>query len=153
MSYSIQQQPWQSNPKRQVLGDLQDNNASDFDGSNMEHVNAMFEDLDDKFENLCTILKAEMEQYNYEQEEMIATELVKLPKAIKQMTVRDFNELHGCDLLAILKSKDGVIPTKNANLIPMKRNFNAVMTTPAIRPRNPATITSAMRTARKGEVM
>lgn len=151
MSYRLEQKPWQSNSNRQVLGDLKKNDVSHFDGSNIEQVNALLQDLDSKFENICNVLKAELEQHKCQQEEMMTTELIKLPKSIKQMTVKDFNESHGCDLLAILKSKDGVIPTKNANLVPMKRNFNSVMSTPAIRPRNPANLTSAMRTVRKGE--
>mmetsp|Transcript_25809 Transcript_25809/g.63221 ORF Transcript_25809/g.63221 Transcript_25809/m.63221 type:complete len:235 (+) Transcript_25809:61-765(+) len=151
MSSTLHQRSWQPNSGRQVLGNLKENDTSHFDGSKIEQVNALLEDLDTKFDNICSVLKAELVQHKCKQEEMLSTELVKLPRSIRQMTVKDFNESHGCDLLAILKSKDGVIPSKNANLIPMKRNFNAVMSTPAVRPSNPAIQTSLMRTVRKGE--
>lgn len=149
MSSTLHHESWKPSSGRQVLGNV--NDASHFDGSNIEQVNALFQDLDTRFDNICSILKEELVQHKRQQEEMLSTELIKLPRSIKQMTVKDFNSMHGCDLLAILKSKDGVIPTQKTNLIPMKRNFNSVMSTPAIRPSNPANQTSVLRTVRKGE--
>ncbi|CAJ1959340.1 unnamed protein product [Cylindrotheca closterium] len=151
MSSTLYQRSYLPNSGRQVLGNVNENDSSSFDGSKIDQVNALLEDLDGKFDNICSVLKAELNQHKCQQEEILSTELVKLPRSIKQMTVKDFNESHGCDLLAILKSKDGVIPSSNTNLIPMKRAFNSVMSTPSIRPSNPALQGSVLRTVRKGE--
>mmetsp|Transcript_50386 Transcript_50386/g.57043 ORF Transcript_50386/g.57043 Transcript_50386/m.57043 type:complete len:93 (+) Transcript_50386:1-279(+) len=34
---------------------------------------------------------------------------MKLPKAVRNMSIQAFNAQHSCDLLSLLKSKDGVV--------------------------------------------
>jgi hypothetical protein len=72
---------------------------------------------------------------------------MKLPKSIRQMSVRDFNQAHNCDILAVLKGKDGVKLTN-------KRDCTvAVAATPAPRSRKAADPASALRTKKRGEVL
>jgi len=148
---------WRTATKQQILGNFSQSSgaanksSSKIDGSNIHHVRMVIDGMQEKHDQMVAFLKSDLEDNKLEQEECLSTGLIKLPRAIRNMSVRDFNRQHNCDLLALLKSKDGVIPTTNANLIPMKRNFNTVMATPAVRPRNPANQSSVLRTARKGE--
>jgi hypothetical protein len=141
------QRSWQSSTKRQILG-LASNSNNNFDGSNHGQVASLIQDLQAKCDSLRQILKTELYQHKNLQEETLSTGLVKLPKSIKQMTVKEFNESHHCDILALLKAHDGVIPKK---VNQKKRDYtSAVAETPAYRPRNPGTNT-IVRTAAKGE--
>lgn len=153
MSFRLEQQrSWQSTTKRQILGTWKSGESSEFDGSNAEQVQLLLEDLHTKYDQLVSILKADLVQHKCQQEENISTGLVKLPKSIRQMTVKDFNQSHNCDILAILKSKDGVTAASAAaTSIPKKRDFGAVAATPSVRPRNAAIPSSALRTVVKGE--
>lgn len=151
MSFRLQQQrSWQSTTKRQILGTWKSGETSEFDGSDAEQVQLLLEDLQAKYDQLVSNLKADLDQHKYQQEETLSTGLVKLPKSVRQMTVGDFNQSHNCDILAILKSKDGVTAAAVAS-IPKKRDFGAVAATPSVRPRNPSNPNSVLRTVVKGE--
>jgi cell division septum initiation protein DivIVA len=152
MSFRLQQQrSWQSTTKRQILGAWKSGETSEFDGSNAEQVQLLLEDLQAKYDQLVSNLKADLDQHKYQQEETLSTGLVKLPKSIRQMTVSEFNQSHNCDIVAILKSKDGVTTAAAAASIPKKREFEAVAATPSVRPHNPSNPNSVLRTVAKGE--
>lgn len=128
------------------------------DGSNPEHVKMLQEDLKTKFNQIIANLKADAEDAKGQQEEALGLGLVKLPKAIRQMSVKEFNQTHQCDLLALLKAKDGVLISKDSqyrDLAGKKREHHniTVAATPApTRSRtNPDAPMSVLRTARKGE--
>ena len=145
----------------------QSNHASSFskrpaleeiDGTNVEHVHFLLEDLQTKYEQLLENLKSDLHQHKLQQEEVFASGIVKLPKSIRQMTVQEFNMAHKCDILKLLKSKDGVLPTSSSSttnlLLQKKRDYHmAVAETPApTRSRGPNRVPgSAMRTVVKGE--
>jgi hypothetical protein len=119
----------------------------EIDGSNADHVRALLEDLETRRDQIVALLRTELADNKLQQEEALSTGLMRLPKAIRQMTVREFNQAHGCDILAALKSKDGVVPVAQK-----KRDFNmAVLETPAPRSRNVHAPNSMLRTARRGE--
>ncbi|KAG7369658.1 cell division cycle-associated protein 8 [Nitzschia inconspicua] len=161
-----QQNRWRSATKRQILGNFSShtNSPVPVDGSNSEHIKMLITQLEQKYDQIVIALKSELENYKMEQEEVQSTGLIKLPKAVRNMTVKEFNQHHSCDLLALLKSKDGVhvVKNKSENNGPVtsfmvdaackKRDFqqHAIMETPAPRSRQnvPAT---AVRTARRGE--
>ena len=135
--------------KRQILGGWGENEANpvDIDGSNPEHVKSLLEDLEVKRDQIVALLRTELADNKLQQEEALSTGLMKLSKAVRRMTVREFNEAHGCDILAVLKSKDGVQPSAHK-----KRDFNmAVLETPAPYSRSGKAPNSILRTARKGE--
>jgi hypothetical protein len=150
-----QQHPWHSATKRQIMGawrdeDNHNNNTSsqEIDGSNADHVKLLLEDLDTNYDQVIALLNADLVDTKLQQEEALSTGLMKLPKSIRQLSVREFNQNHNCDILAILKGKDGVFQSK-------KRDFNMAAVaaqTPAPRARNnPTAPNSVLRTARKGE--
>lgn len=127
----------------------------------------MIKDLQQKHDLIVMALQSELENHKMEQEEVHSTGLIKLPRAVRSMTVKEFNQQHSCDLLALLKSKDGVYSTiknktssDNASLssstvvdmVGKKRDYqHSVMETPAPRSRLQTVPGTAMRTARKGE--
>ena len=131
----------------------------EIDGTNVEHVHFLLEDLQTKYEQLLENLKSDLHQHKLQQEEVFASGIVKLPKSIRQMTVQEFNMAHKCDILKLLKSKDGVLPTSSSStnlLLQKKRDYHmAVAETPApTRSRggpNRVVPGSAMRTVVKGE--
>ena len=69
----------------------------------------MIEGLQEKHDQMITFLKSDLDDCKLEQEEVLSTGFIKLPKAVRNMSVKDFNRQHSCDLLALLKSKDGVV--------------------------------------------
>jgi hypothetical protein len=138
------------------------------DGSNPDHVKMMIDELQGKYDKIVSVLQSELEDSKMVQEETLSTGLLKLPKAVRNMTVKEFNQQHSCDLLAILRSKDGVVvaskmnsqnPSGNASVASSiateaagkKRDYQmSGMETPAPYRRNDQP-TTAMRTARRGE--
>lgn len=125
---------------------------SDVDGSNPDHVRLLMEDLQEKFDQHLELLKADLFSAKNQQQEELSMGLLKLPKSIRQMTIREFNQMHSCNLLSLLKRNDGVMPSSFK-----KRNFSGtavVAETPApTRSRNPVAPGSAIRTARRGEAI
>jgi Nbl1 / Borealin N terminal len=159
------QNRWRTATKRQILGNFssQTNSPVPVDGSNSAHVTMMINDLQQKYDQIVMALQSELENHKMEQEEVQSTGLIKLPKAVRSMTVKEFNQHHSCDLLALLKSKDGVHVAKGksgndsmttsstSDAAGKKRDFqHAVLETPAPRTRQDVPAT-AVRTARRGE--
>jgi hypothetical protein len=116
--------------------------------------------MQEKHDQMVAFLKSDLEDNKLEQEECLSTGLIKLPRAIRNMSVRDFNRQHNCDLLALLKSKDGVVlssitaPPAAAGKPPVMADANKLKRcyeTPLPRMRRPAQMNTIMRTARRGE--
>jgi len=118
-----------------------------------------------KFQQLVEQLKSGAQAAKIQQEDTLSAGIVKLTKATREMTIKEFNMKHSCDLLSLLKSKDGVqvvtmTTTTTATAAPApteevatnrKRDHDMVDATPAPRSR-PGTIPmSISRTIRKGE--
>lgn len=181
---SQQQNQWRANTKRQILGNYLAKSGAPLspvpvDGSNSEHIKSMIDDLQDKYDGIITTLKSDLEDCKSQQEEAHKTGMIKLSKNVRNMTIKEFNEAYGCDLLSLLKSKDGVTvagtntsgaasaaaasnTTKVPTIAGHKRDFPigghpsaaiaAGLETPAPTRRNPAAGSqSALRTARRGE--
>lgn len=134
------------------------NNEPEFDGTNQEHVKILLEGLSHKYEQIVANLKADFMDAKLQQEEALNIGLMKLPKAIRHMSVKDFNGAHQCDILSLLKSKDGVLRSQRPSIGPdtsgKKRDFQmAVAATPAPRSRNNECPNTDLRTVRKGEVL
>ena len=138
---------WRSNTAHQ---------EPEFDGTNQDHVKILLEGLNNKYEEIVANLKADLMDAKLQQEEALNIGLMKLPKAIRQMSVKDFNSSHQCDLLSLLKSKDGVLRSqrsRTSDVSGKKRDFPqmAVAATPAPRSRNRDCPNTELRTVRKGE--
>lgn len=145
--------------KRRMQGNFNDdssasmaNEDSPVDGSNPDHVRLLLEDLDAKFQTHLELLNADLFTLKNEQKSVHNTGMMKLPKSIRQMTIREFNQAHSCDILSLLKSKDGVqmMPTNGFK----KRDRMPVLETPAPTKfraqQGPGTI---LRTVRRGEAI
>ena len=123
---------WRDATKRQILGNFTttttdksttgENNGyngygsgssssqNKIDGNNADHIKLLIEGLQEKHDQMIAFLKSDLEDCKLEQEEALSTGLIKLPKAVRNMSVKEFNrQHHSCDLLALLKSKDGVV--------------------------------------------
>lgn len=152
---------WRTATKRQILGNFQassnSSSSAKIDGSNSDHIRLMIEGLQEKHDQMVAFLKSDLDDCKLEQEETLSTGLIKLPKNVRNMSVREFNNLHDCDLLALLKSKDGVVlssmnagASKKVNAI--DANKKRCYETPAPRGRLPgAGMATVLRTARRGE--
>lgn len=128
----------------------------EFDGANQDHVKILLEGLNSKYDEIVANLKADLMDAKLQQEEALNIGLMKLPKSIRQMSIKEFNESHQCDLLSLLKSKDGVLRSQSYSISSdtsgKKRDFPmAVAATPAPRSRNRDCPNTEMRTVRKGE--
>jgi hypothetical protein len=114
---------WRTATKRQILGNFTSSKSAGeqssssmasstsrrMDGSNADHIRAMIEGLQEKHDQMIAFLKSDLEDCKLEQEEVLSTGFIKLPKSVRNMSIKDFNQQHSCDLLSLLKSKDGVV--------------------------------------------
>jgi hypothetical protein len=157
---------WRTATKRQILGNFSSKPSSapvSVDGSNADHVKSLIDELQGKYEQMIAFLKADLDDCKLEQEQALSAGLVRLPKAVRNMSVKEFNQQHSCDLLALLRSKDGVVLTGagqqatdqsavNGDAAGKKRDYQmAVVQTPGPRARRQDQPASAVRTARRGE--
>jgi len=163
---------WRTATKQQILGNFKSqpiggggiDSSSKTDGSNADYVRLMIEGMQEKHDQMVAFLKSDLDDNKLEQEEFLSTGLIKLPRAVRTMSVKDFNRKHSCDLLALLKSKDGVVlagtsqqslPSAIASAKPpmMDAKKKRCFETPAPRTRRPAQVNTILRTARRGEAM
>jgi hypothetical protein len=112
--------------------------------------------MQEKYDQIVSDLKSDLEDNKLEQGECLSTGLMKLTKSVRSMSVRDFNRQYKCNLLSLLKSKDGVVlsgssvPASGKPLI-MDANKKRCYETPAPNMRRPAQLNTILRTARRGE--
>ena len=156
---------WRTATKRQILGNFAEQpegasqDSSKIDGTNVHHVRLVIDGMQEKYDQILTFLKSDLDNHKLEQEECLSTGLIKLSKNIRNMKVKDFNSKYSCDLLALLKSKDGVVLSGSSRQsLPPSGKPPAVdatkkrcYETPAPRFRRPGQLNTVMRTARRGE--
>jgi len=115
MASSTSSNKWRSASKRQILGNTgvggvgSSSSSSAMDGRNSDHVKLMIAGLKEKHDQMIAFLKSDLDDCKLEQEEVLSTGFMKLPKAVRTMSIKAFNSKHSCDLLSLLKSKDGVV--------------------------------------------
>jgi hypothetical protein len=152
---AAQQQDRREATKRHIMGAWMDessknNNSTDdsaFDGSNKAQVQLLIEDLQATFEKQMELMKTDVLSAKNEQVQVHRMSIVKLPKSVRQMTIREFNQAHDCNLLSMLKGKDGFVSQEGSK----KRVHMAVAATPAPRARNQQCPATNSRTVRRGE--
>jgi len=157
---------WRTATKRQILGNFGsqpgggNSDSSKIDGSNAHHVRMVIDGMQEKHDQMVAFLKSDLDDNKLEQEECLSTGLIKLPKVIRNMSVKDFNRQHSCNLLALLKSKDGVVLSGAASKLSLHApgrppmldaNKKRCYETPAPRMRRPAQVNTILRTVRRGE--
>ena len=151
---------WRTATKRQILGNFSGQSGNDdsskIDGSNAHHVRLVIDGMQEKYDQIVSDLKSDLEDNKLEQGECLSTGLMKLTKSVRSMSVRDFNRQYKCNLLSLLKSKDGVVlsgssvPASGKPLM-MDANKKRCYETPAPNMRRPAQLNTILRTARRGE--
>jgi hypothetical protein len=160
--------------KRQIMGAWMDVNGESKTSSSpqeddgepivdAEHVQLLVEDLQTKLDQHIELLKTDLFTAKTEQHQSHSSGMMKLSKSVRQMTIREFNQTHSCNLLSLLKGNDGVqregggVVTSisdDAAASFKKRDRMAVAETPAPTRRNPAEDPgSALRTVRRGEAI
>jgi hypothetical protein len=147
-----QQQERREATKRHIMGAWMDESKnstfstddSAFDGSNKGQVKLLIEDLQATFEKHVELMKTDLLSAKNEQVQVHRMAIVKLSKPVRQMTIREFNQAHGCNLLSMLKANDGVASQEASK----KRDHAAVAATPAPRARNQQCPASLSRTVR-----
>ena len=129
---------WRTATKRQILGNFTSSKSGGeqssssmasstsrrMDGSNADHIRSMIEGLQEKHDQMIAFLKSDLEDCKLEQEEVLSTGFIKLPKSVRNMSIKDFNQQHSCDLLSLLKSKDGVVLAGTAAAAAVVSNNN-----------------------------
>jgi len=147
---------WRTATKRQILGNFSGENggkneAPKIDGTDKEHVRLLLEGLQKRYDHLVADLKSELEDNKFDQDECLSTGLIKLSANVKKMKVSDFNRLYKCNLLSILKSKDGVVLSGGSKPLVVDAKKKRCFETPAPGMRPPGQLNTIMRTARRGE--
>jgi len=105
------------------------------------HLTLVLQDLQESLQNRLTILKSQSSKAKDNQKQCWGIATVKIRKAIKEMTVREFNAAHGCDLLHLLQQPNSS----------KKRVYDALATpAPSKQPSSMLTVT---RTVKRGEAM
>lgn len=147
---------WRTATKRQILGNFSGENggkneAPKIDGTDKAHVRLVLEGMQRRYDQIVADLKSELEDNKLDQEECLSTGLVKISKNVRNMRVSDFNRQYKCDLLSILKSKDGVVLSGGAKPPVVDAKKKRCFETPAPGMRRPGQLNTIMRTARRGE--
>jgi hypothetical protein len=118
------------------------------DGADPETVRLLFEDIKAKLDKKLEVLETSLMTAQQKITNEYSMQMVKLPKSVKQMTIRDFNKNHGCNLLEILRRSDGVVVSTSS----LKRSLPPVAETPAPRSRTQQQVPgSILRTVKRGE--
>ena len=94
------------------------------------HIRALLEDLQKEVHDRQQLLTAEAQTGKQEQQQAYSCGMLKLSKAVKKMTVRDFNKAHNCNLLELITSRAGKKKRKDLET-PAPTRCKAAMATPS----------------------
>ena len=147
---------WRTATKRQILGNFSGetggkNDGSKIDGTDKDHVRLVIEGLQRRYDQTVADLKSELEDNKLDQGECLSTGIIKISTNVRKLSVRDFNRQYKCNLLALLKSKDGVVLSGNAKPPMLDAKKKRTYETPAQAMRRPGQMNTIMRTVRRGE--
>ena len=155
--------------KRQIMGVLMDStnngvaessspatgkgNDSNISSGEKNRVNLMIQDLQKGFDRHLESIKADIATWKQEQLQAHYSGMMKIPKATRQMTVKEFNEKYNCNLLDLLKNVRSDCLMKKPPACGTKRE-RALQTPAPTKGRLPMqTPGGTLRTVRKGEMM
>lgn len=152
---------------RQIVGVLTDTTNSapttKVDGTNEHHISMMIQDLENGFKKQLAAIETDMLTCKQEQLEAHNRGMMKIPKGIKEMTIKEFNQKYGCNLIELLQTaKSNALRTTSADAAmgatmkmqaPMCGKRDRVFETPAPNRGNRPMQTpgGTMRTVRRGE--
>jgi hypothetical protein len=157
--------------KRQIMGVLMDstngNNGVEpssssgklKDMTNENRVSLMVQDLQKGLDRQLDGIKADVATWKQEQVQAHYSGMMKIPKATRQLTVKEFNEKYNCNLLDLLKNVGGNHSALSGHafakppICGTKRD-RALQTPAPTKGRLPMqTPGGTIRTVRKGEMM
>lgn len=154
--------------KEKILGTLDDDGMSsgatktkafllsdDLNGCNRQQIELLVEDLKQQLSQQIHVLMTESEKGKQEQTQVYFSNMLKLPKNVKKMTIRDFDAAHKCKLLEMITLTSSTVATAAAA---KKRVRPATITdletpAPVRRPHDHRLLTTPMRTVKKGEAI
>ncbi|GMH53737.1 hypothetical protein TrRE_jg13384, partial [Triparma retinervis] len=73
------------------------------DGSNPGHVSAYISDLSDEVDRRCALIRSSCDVACMSLRSALQVSLMKIPKAVRKMTVRDFEGEYGGDVVGAIK--------------------------------------------------
>jgi TATA-binding protein-associated factor Taf7 len=111
------------------------------DGSQRDHVKALIHDFRREQEQQMKNIQMEADKQKQRQKQLHATEMVRIPKTVKQMSVDDFNLLYQCDLLQMIRETEAVVTTNSV--------LPAGLQTPSFKSK--MKLETPSRTVRRGE--
>jgi hypothetical protein len=113
----------------------------------------MIQDLQKGLDRHLESIKADIATWKQEQLQAHYSGMMKIPKATRQMTVKEFNEKYNCNLLGLLKNVRSDCLMKKPPNCGTKRE-RALQTPAPTKGRLPMqTPGGTLRTVRKGEMM
>mmetsp|Transcript_3132 Transcript_3132/g.4749 ORF Transcript_3132/g.4749 Transcript_3132/m.4749 type:complete len:235 (+) Transcript_3132:120-824(+) len=115
-----------------------------------DELELVIQDMQDSLDNRLKILATKATQAKSSQKQHFFKTFVQVHKAIKKMTVAEFNETHGCDLLVLLTENSSKSPSGKKRLRANQAVNEDKLKTPApaaARNQAPATV----RTVKRGE--
>lgn len=111
-----------------------------------DHLSLVLQDLEESLNDRLSLLASETSKAKDAQKQVHVKSMVKIRKQVRGMSVRQFNETYGCDLLQLLK-----MPTSSsAN---KKRIRPEALATPAPSRQGKAVPMTASRTVKRGEAI
>ena len=150
--------------KRQIVGVLMDSTNSSVssasktvgvvDGTDKNHVSMMIEDLKNGLNKKLDAIRTDMLTCKQDQYQAHCSGMMKIPKGIREMSIKDFNAKYNCNLLEMLQTAK-INATGQA-----ARDFPAPVCgkrdrfeTPAPHRGRPMQTPGTIRTVRRGEQM
>jgi hypothetical protein len=137
-----------------VLGD--DTNTANNNSSNpvaeeewtKDDMSLVLQDLEESLHDRLSLLATETSKAKDAQKQVHVKSMVKIRKQVRGMSVRQFNETYGCDLLQILQMSNNSSSSANKKRI----RPEAALATPAPS-KNKAIPNTASRTVTRGEMI
>ena len=150
--------------KRQLVGVLMDTTNTSVsgttksvgvvDGTDKSHVSMMVEDLRNGLNKRLDAIKTDMLTCKQEQYQAHCAGMMKIPKATREMTIKEFNAKYNCNLLELLQT------VKSHATGPVDKDVPAPLCgkrdrfeTPAHHRGRPMQTPATVRTVRRGEQM
>mmetsp|Transcript_11866 Transcript_11866/g.18203 ORF Transcript_11866/g.18203 Transcript_11866/m.18203 type:complete len:150 (+) Transcript_11866:166-615(+) len=115
-----------------------------------DELDLVIQDMQDSLDNRLKMLALEATRAKSSQKQQFSKNLLKIRKAIKTMTVAEFNEAHNCDLLVLLTENSSLNSSGNKRMRTNPEIISDKLTTPApavAKKQAPETV----RTVKRGE--
>mmetsp|Transcript_28686 Transcript_28686/g.34939 ORF Transcript_28686/g.34939 Transcript_28686/m.34939 type:complete len:256 (+) Transcript_28686:75-842(+) len=141
---------WQNNSTKEPL---KRDALDDFDGTNPEHVESLLHDLTTEMERRKKLALHEIDSAGQAIQETFAVSMIGMPTSVRKMTIKEFNEMYGCNILKEMED-DAKNEESSASVDKVNRINARIDSNPYETPARGSTAhvpQSALRTVKKGE--